>query len=183
MLRESGVPAGRVRLTLSLARGLDYYTGPVHETVVREPKIGSIAGGGRYDGLVGVFSGREIPATGVSFGLERLLDVIDDLHLIQPPATVTEVLVTVFSAERLGDSLRVANDLRVAGLKSEVYLEPRRRLGDQLAYANRRQVPMAVILGPDELAQGVGKLRRLSDGQEWTVPLTDLAAAVRVGLV
>ncbi|MCC6625930.1 MAG: histidine--tRNA ligase [Chloroflexi bacterium] len=183
VLRDLGVPDDRVRLTLSLARGLDYYTGPVHETVVREPKVGSIAGGGRYDGLVGVFSGREMPATGVSLGLERLLDVIEDLHLLQPPATVTEVLVTVFGADGLADSLRLANDLRAAGLRCEVYLEPRRRLGDQLAYANRRQVPLAVILGPDEVARGEATLRRLSDGHEWRVPLARLAETARQALV
>lgn len=181
-LQQAGVPEGRVRITLHLARGLDYYTGPVHETVVREPRIGSIAGGGRYDGLVGVFGGREVPATGVSFGMERLIDVIEELHLLSAPATVTQVLVTIFSPEMVGASLATAAALRQAGLRAEVYLEPKRRLGDQLAYANRRAVPLVVIIGPDEAAAGQAKLRRLSDGQEWTLPQTELTTAARQAL-
>jgi histidyl-tRNA synthetase len=182
MLALLGVPEERVRLTLHLARGLDYYTGPVFETVVQEPKIGSIAGGGRYDELVGVFSGRQIPATGVSFGLERLLDVIEELNLIDLHATVSQVLVTVFGPEQLGDSVRAANRLRAAGLRSEVYLEPKRRLADQLAYADRRRVPLVVIIGPDEAAAGQARLKRLSDGQEWTVPEAELAAVAQRAL-
>jgi histidyl-tRNA synthetase len=183
----SGVPAGRVKLTLHLARGLDYYTGAVHETVVREPKIGSIAGGGRYDGLVGVFSGRGIPATGVSLGLERLIDVIEELNLLAVDTTVTQVLVTVFppsESAQIGDSLRAANALRAAGLRSEVYLDPRpnRRLGDQLTYANRRQIPMAAIIGSDEAAQGVVRLKRLSDGEERTASLAEVGTAARAML-
>jgi histidyl-tRNA synthetase len=178
MLALAGVPDGRVRLTLHLARGLDYYTGPVHETVVREVKIGSVAGGGRYDGLVGVFSGRQIPATGVAFGLERLIDVIDEAGLLAVPTTVTEVLVTVFGPAQLGASLAVARHLRAAGRRAEVYLEPCRRLGDQIAYANRRQVPLVVIIGPDEASADQAKVRRLSDGQEWLAPRTEVAAVV-----
>lgn len=182
-LELAGVPEQRVRLTLSLARGLDYYTGPVHETVVREPKIGSIAGGGRYDGLVGVFSNREIPATGVSFGMERLIDVIEELHLIDVGTTITQVLVTVFNQDQLGVSLAAANALRAGGLRAEVYLEPRRRLGDQLTYANRRTIPLAVIIGPDEAAVGQATLRRLADGTEQKVALSELTAAAQALLV
>ena len=181
-LDAAGVPEERVRLTLHLARGLDYYTGPVHETVVREPKIGSIAGGGRYDELIGVFSGRDLPATGVALGMERLMDVIEELNLLPPQPTITQALVTVFSPEMLGVSLATASSLRAAGLRAEVYLEPKRRLGDQLAYANRRGVPLTVIIGPDEQASGQATLRRLSDGAEWTVPQAELAAQARAAL-
>jgi histidyl-tRNA synthetase len=188
ILRESGVKEGRVKLALHLARGLDYYTGPVHETTVVEPKIGSLAGGGRYDGLVGVFSGREIPATGVAFGMERLIDVIDELTLISLRTTVTQALVTVFVGKEsgvnermLGESLRAAARLRSAGLRTELYLDPRpsRGLGEQLKYADRRRIPLAVIIGPDEAAAGVAKLRRLSDGAERTVPADGLASVAR----
>jgi histidyl-tRNA synthetase len=185
-LAQMGVPEERVRVTLHLARGLDYYTGPVHETVVREPKIGSIAGGGRYDELVGVFSGRPIPATGVSLGMERLIDVIEELHLMSVQETVTQVLVTVFDPnmpDMVSHSLATATALRAAGLRTEVYLEARPRgLGDQLRYANRRGVPLVVILGPDEVTRGVALLRRLTDGVEWTVPQAELAAAARAAL-
>ena len=181
-LAQAGVPEGRVRLTLHLARGLDYYTGPVHETVVREPKIGSIAGGGRYDELIGLFSGRAVPATGVSLGFERILDVIEELHLVEPPTTVTQVLVTVFAPGMAGASLATATALRQAGLRAEVYLEPKRRLGDQLAYANRRGIPLAAIIGPDEAAAGQVKLRRLADGKEWDPPQAELPAVARQAL-
>lgn len=179
MMGHAGIPEQRVKLTLHLARGLDYYTGPVHETVVREPKIGSIAGGGRYDGLIGVYSGREIPATGVSFGLERLIDVIEELGLFRVGSTVTQVLVTVFSLDQLGASLAAANQLRAAGLRAEVYLEPKRRLGDQLNYANRRAIPLTVIIGPDEAAEGRVTVRRLSDGTERSIPSAELTSAAQ----
>ena len=181
-LAQAGVPEGRVRLTLHLARGLDYYTGPVHETFVREPKIGAVAGGGRYDELIGLFSGRSVPATGVALGFERIIDVIEELHLVEPPTTVTQVLVTVFAPGLVGASLATATALRQAGLRAEVYLEPRRRLGDQLAYANRRGIPLAVIIGPDEAAAGQVKLRRLADGHEWTVSQAELPAVARQAL-
>jgi histidyl-tRNA synthetase len=181
-LGQAGVPDGRVRLSLHLARGLDYYTGPVHETVVREPKIGSITAGGRYDGLVGVFSNRQVPATGVAFGMERLMEVIEELNLLSTRSTLTQALVTVFGPALTGPSLQAATALRAAGLRTEVYLEPRRSLRDQLTYANRRHIPLVAIIGPDEHAKAVANLKRLSDGQEWTPSLADLPAAALAAL-
>ena len=182
-LDAAGVPRGFRRVDLSMVRGMDYYTGPIFETVVEEPKIGSVSGGGRYDKLIGLFSREEVPATGVSFGLERIIDVIEELGM-RPASvrrTVAEALVTVFGPELVGDSLRLSGELRAQGLKVETYLGEE-RLGAQIRYAVRKGIPLAVILGPDEAARGEGVLRNLGTETQSAVPQAELAAAIRGAL-
>src|SRR5262249_20609098 len=149
-LSASGVPEESYRFDLSMIRGLDYYTGPIFETVVDEPKIGSLSGGGRYDGLIGLLSGRDVPATGTTIGLERIIDVIDELGMAPTSLrrTVTEVLVTVFGPDTLPASLGLARDLREAGLRTELALTGD-GLRNQLRYASRRGIPFAAIVGPE----------------------------------
>jgi histidyl-tRNA synthetase len=176
-LGASGVGEGQYRVDLSMIRGLDYYTGPIFEVVVDEPKIGSISGGGRYDGLIGMFSRQDVPATGGSVGLERIIDVIEDLGM-QPAGlagTVTEVLVTVFSSETQAASLGLARDLRGAGLRVEVALTGD-RLPNQLKYAARRGIPAVAIVGPDEVAAGQVMLKDMRSGEQVKLPVGELAA-------
>jgi histidyl-tRNA synthetase len=170
-LGASGIPGTSYRVDLSMIRGLDYYTGPIFETVVQEPKIGSISGGGRYDNLIGMFSGRPVPATGVSVGLERIIDVIEELNLAPPEVghTVTQVLVTIFGADTQTASLGLAAELRSAGVRTEVALTGD-RIGNQLKYASRRQIPAVVILGPDELAKNEVVVKDLTSGEQQTLP-------------
>ena len=165
-------------LNPALARGLDYYTGPVFEVTVTEPNIGSLGGGGRYDQLIGMFLGEEIPATGASLGLERLYDVIAELKLLEAPRTVSRVLVTVFSEELIGASLDIVTRLRQAGIPAEVYLGGKYRLGDQLQYAGKKGIPLAAIIGPDEVQAGTVALRHMASRNTVTVPQAELAAAV-----
>ncbi len=134
------------KVDLSLARGIDYYTGPVFEAIVEEPKIGSVAGAGRYDGLVGSFLGREIPATGMSLGLERILEVIQEFDLLPVKASVADFFVAVFP-ETLRENARIANELRSSGLNADLSMLSNRSLGDQMKYAARRGIPYAVIAG------------------------------------
>lgn len=177
-LHEMQADPSHYRLNLALARGLDYYTGPVFEATVSEPNIGSLGGAGRYDHLIGMFLGEDIPATGASLGLERIIDVIQELHLIPLPATVTDVLVTVFNDDLLGDSLRLVSLLRGQGVDAEVYLGERRDLRRQLQYAGKKGIPAAAILGPDEVQAGTVNLRNMRTGEQVTVPRAEVAGEV-----
>lgn len=173
--RAMGVPAERLRIDLTMVRGLEYYTGPIFETVVTEPKIGSLTGGGRYDGLVSLFSKSFIPITGTSLGIERIIDVMDELNMYPPNLgrTVVDTLVTVFDSERRAMSLTVAQDLRAAGLNTEVWYDLD-NLGKQLKYASARGIPFVIIIGPDEAAANVVTLRDLSSGDQQQITRNDV---------
>lgn len=176
-LAASGVAEESYRIDLSMIRGLDYYTGPIYEVVVEEPKIGSISGGGRYDRLIGMFARQDVPATGGSLGLERIIDVIEELGM-QPAglaSAVTEVLVTVFDQASLGASLRLAADLRAAGLRTEIALTGD-RLPSQLRYAARRNIPAVAILGPDEIARRQVVVKDMASGEQSTLAAGEMAA-------
>ena len=165
-LAALGAPSEHYVLDLALARGLEYYTGPVFETTVEEPKIGSLGGAGRYDGLVGMFSGRDIPATGMSLGLDRIVDVVVELGLLAIPPTISSVFVTLFDEGSTAESLSIASRLRAAGIPTEVSMEESHDLGRQLRYASRRKVPFAIVIGPDEIGRGVVVVRDMFSGEQ-----------------
>ena len=169
-LTTLGVPAEFYRINVSMVRGLEYYTGPIYETVVEEPKIGSITGGGRYDELIGSFSRQSHPATGTSFGIERIIDVMEEFDMFPSTVgkTVTQVLVTVFDAELAQESLKVATLLRESGIRTEVYCRPT-RISTQLKYADSKGTPYAVILGSDEVAAGTVAVRDLASREQQVV--------------
>ena len=170
-LATLGVPDRFYRMNVSMVRGLEYYTGPIYETVVEEPKIGSITGGGRYDELIGSFSKQGYPATGTSFGIERIIDVMEefDMFLTTVGKTVTQVLVTIFDAELAQESLKLATLLRQNGIRTEVYSRPT-RLSTQIKYADTKGIPYAVILGSDELEAGNVAIRNLAIREQQVVP-------------
>ena len=175
-LTDMDIPEGFYQLDFTMVRGLEYYTGPIFETVVERPRIGSICGGGRYDRLVGLLGGRDYPATGLAFGLERLVDVIEELNMAPAVAApATKVFVTVFGPELVGRSLAVAGELRRRGINTEVYLGSD-RLGAQLRYADRKGVPYVIIIGPDEVVAGVVVLRDMGTKEERRVPAAEAAA-------
>jgi len=170
-LEEMGVAPTRYRISFTMVRGLEYYTGPIFETVVTEPRIGSITGGGRYDGLVGLFAKQSVPMTGTSFGIERIIDVIQELGMAPAdlPRTPIRVLVTVFDEPRMGASIALARAFRQAGLPTMLYFEPR-RLEAQLRYAHQKGIPFVAILGPDEEARGMVTVREMGSGEQRTLP-------------
>ncbi len=173
-LIASGVPEDRLLFRLSLARGLDYYTGPIFETIVEEPKIGSITGGGRYDNLIGTFCGEKIPATGTTIGIERIFDVINELQLFGDSDEVpVQVLVAVFSAETRAESLKIAAELRNVGISCEVFFEAK-KLGKQFAYADKRKILYVVVAGPDEIAQGEVTVKDMLTGEQQKVSREEL---------
>lgn len=176
------VPADKVTIDLAMVRGLGYYTGPVFETVITKPdNLGSVTGGGRYDGLVGMFRKESLPTTGSSLGIERIIDLMDLLNLYPPElsSTVVQVLVTVFGEATQAASLALANELRAAGIRTEAYMIPTRAIGKQVQYADRKGARVVAFLGEDEIKAGVVKFKRLRDGLEIAVPRAEAAQTAR----
>src|SRR5688572_24836160 len=155
--KTAGVPDGRIKIDLSICRGLDYYTGTIYETFLTDlPGIGSVCSGGRYDNLASKYTKQVLPGVGASLGLDRLIAAMEELKhpLLTGQSTPAEVLVVQFDAARLGDYQRVAVLLRRAGVSVEVYPDAK-KVGQQLAYAEKRGFKLAVIAGEREFAAGV----------------------------
>ena len=174
----------RIKIDPSLARGLSYYTGAIMEINVPD-LAGSLGGGGRYDNLVGMFSGKEVPACGFSLGLERIIVVMTERGMF-PEAlerAAADVLVTVWNEESVRDSLAFAAELRRAApdLRVDVYPEAD-KLGKQFKYASARGVPFVVVIGDDERARGEVALKDLKTGEQRTVGRADAAATISEGL-
>jgi len=168
--------SGRIAFSPMLARGLTYYTGPIFE--IQHDGLGaSIAGGGRYDGLVGMFSGQEVPATGGSLGLERVLLLLDEAS----DAAAPDVLVTVFDADGRADAMAMATSLRRAGIATDVFVADG-RMKRQFKYADRRGVRFAVIRGSEERAAGTVGVKDLASGEQSTVEFADLVSHLQRAL-
>jgi histidyl-tRNA synthetase len=177
-VNAAGVPRERVRLDLSIARGLDYYTGTVLETLLDDlPTIGSVASGGRYDNLAELYTNQELPGIGASLGLDRLLDAMQKLGMIAAARTPAQVFIPYFDAAHLGDYFRIAAALRAAGIAVEVYPEPT-KLGKQLQYADRKGFRAAIIAGEREFTAGECQIKDLKTTQSTTVPLANDAIAI-----
>ncbi|HML13583.1 MAG TPA: histidine--tRNA ligase [Xanthobacteraceae bacterium] len=173
LVEAAGYDDGRVVIDPSVVRGLEYYTGPVYEVDLtfaikdddgRDVRFGSVAGGGRYDGLVARFRGDAVPATGFSIGVSRLMAALIHLGKIATKAEAGPVVVTVFEKDRLADYQRMAQVLRNAGIRAELYLGNPRNIGNQLKYADRRGAPCVVIQGGDEKAKGEVQIKDLIEG-------------------
>lgn len=179
VVRTAGIPDGRVALDLSIARGLDYYTGTIYETFLTDlPAIGSVCSGGRYDNLASKFTKQVLPGVGASLGLDRLLAAMETLSLLPKVATPAPVMIVQFTPERLGDYQKAARDLLAQGINVEVYPDAK-KIGQQLQYAEKRGFKVALIAGPDEFAQGNWKVKDLARREEQTVPAAQLAVAIR----
>ncbi len=174
----AGIDAARVRINPSIARGLDYYTGLVVETTLDEkPEIGSVASGGRYDNLAGKYTSQALPGIGASLGVDRLLAAMEELGRLGEAQTPADVLIAQFAADRLNDYLKLAAELRQAGIATEVYPEPK-KLAKQLQYANKKGFRLVLIAGPDELERGECQIKDLSNGESTAMPLSEAAARV-----
>jgi len=167
-LCERSPAAGRLSVNPVLARGLSYYTGPIFEVEVPD-LAGSLAGGGRYDDLIGMFGGRKVPACGIALGLERILVVMAERDMFSPSAIGPQVLVTCWSDDLAPEGLALATELRQAGLRVELYPEAT-KLGKQLKYAGNRDIPLAAIMAPDEVARGAVQLKDLRAGEKHDCP-------------
>ncbi|GAA4868398.1 histidine--tRNA ligase [Luteimonas vadosa] len=179
-LRTMGVPESRYALNLSIARGLDYYTGMVYETVLdAHPAIGSICSGGRYEDLAGHYTKSRLPGVGISIGLTRLFWQLREAGLVADAESSVDVLVTLLEDSALEHALALSQQLRAAGLNVETRLETR-KLAKQLQYADRAGIRFVVIRGEDEAAKGVVAVKDLRRGEQFEVAEADLAGALRV---
>lgn len=182
--KAAGVPDGRIKIDLSICRGLDYYTGTIYETFLTDlPGIGSVCSGGRYDNLASKYTKQVLPGVGASLGVDRLIAAMEELKhpWLTGQTTPAQVLVVNFDAARLGDYQRIAAVLRAAGVSVEVYPNEAKKnqIGPQLAYAEKRGFKFAVIAGPAEFEQGVWKVKDLAKREEATVPETEVVAKVK----
>lgn len=158
-LESYGFTQGKdVQFSPFLARGLDYYTSSIFELKVPAYRAGSLAGGGRYDKLIGTFIGSDVPAVGIAFGFDRIMEALNELSLFPSLATTTQILVTVFDPTFTKNAEAITATLRNALVNAETYLEPT-RLDKQLKYADRKGIPYVIIQGPEETAKNVVKLK------------------------
>jgi histidyl-tRNA synthetase len=179
-LRAMGVPESRYAINLSIARGLDYYTGIVYETTLDAyPQIGSICSGGRYDNLASHYSKSKLPGVGISIGLTRLFFQLREAGLIATADSSVDVLVTLLDEPGLDHALALSQQLRAAGFNVETQLEPR-KLAKQLQYADKAGIRFVVIRGEDEAARDVVAVKDLRRGEQFEVKPADLASALHV---
>jgi len=183
-LNALNLPERHVKFDPSLARGLDYYTGPVFEAVLTDaPEFGSVMGGGRYNQLVSRFLDQDIPCTGMSVGLDRLASALTVLGLIPTVKTTVQVLVVTMGKVPAPETLKVAAELRAAGIRTEAFFGPKMNLKSQLSHADRNQIPVAVILGEDEVARGQVSVKDLLAGKKEREDIADHAAYKKAGRV
>ncbi len=171
-------PAGpAIHFDPYLARGLSYYTGPIFE-IRSDDFSGSLGGGGRYDELIGMFSKQDVPACGFSLGVERILVVMEDRGMFDDDDTGLDVMVTLWNADTTPSALSVARDLRNAGLRVDVYCDEGDRYGKQFKYADQRNAPVVVILGPDELESGEVAVKNMKTGDQESVAREEVVERV-----
>lgn len=174
-VRSAGLPQDRITIDVSIARGLDYYTGTIYETFLDEmPEIGSVYSGGRYDNLAGLYTKQELPGVGASLGLDRLLSAMESLNMIDKCSTPIRVFLPYFVENRLNDYLALAETVRKRGIGIEFYPEAK-KLGQQLKYADRRGFQFAVIIGEDEFEKGFCQIKDLRSSQSTDCSILEIA--------
>ncbi len=177
-VERCGWPDGRVILDVAIARGLDYYTGTIYETILGDlPEIGSVCSGGRYDNLAELFTSQQLPGVGASLGLDRMLAALEELGRTKKATTPAPVLVTMFEAGRVADYLQMGRMLRQAGIGAEVYPEAK-NIGKQMKYADRRGFRLCLIAGENEFAAGQWQIKDLSLGTQISVASSEVAAEI-----
>jgi len=169
-----GVADKHYTFDISLARGLDYYTGPIFETKLPDyPHIGSLNGGGRYNGLIASFGGKDLPAVGTSLGLDRIFTAMQQLHLLDEIKTSTKVLVGNFGTATVEASLMLVAELRKNGINTEFYPEAA-KLKKQFSYCDKKKIPFVCIIGEEELVQEVVTLKNMQEGEQLQLATPDL---------
>lgn len=182
LVQAFGVPDDAVAINLSIARGLDYYTGTVYETTLDEyPQIGSICSGGRYDNLAENYTKSHLPGVGISIGLTRLFWQLREAGIVSTAESTVKALVALMDDARVEDSLALAQQLRAAGINTEVQLEPK-KLAKQFQYADRAGIRFVVLSGEDEAARGVVTVKDLRRGEQFEVGRGELGGALKVEL-
>jgi histidyl-tRNA synthetase len=178
----AGISTDRIGLDVSIARGLDYYTGTIYETfLIDDPAIGSVCSGGRYDNLAGLFTSQKLPGVGASLGVDRLLAALENTGQVSAASTPAPVLVVLFDDQFLGQYLRIGRVLRAAGINAEVFPDSK-KVGKQLQYADRKGFQLALIAGSEEFQAGMWKIKDLTSGDQASVPESDLVETIQAKL-
>ena len=178
-LSAFGVPEENFAVDLTIARGLDYYTGTVYETTLLDhPEIGSVCSGGRYDNLAGYYIDKQLPGVGISIGLTRLFYVLDEQGLLNPelPSAPADALVLPMTADP-APAIALAETLRSGGIRVQLYGE-QKKFKQKMTYADKLEVPFAVLLGEDEIAEGMCSVKNMKTGEQ--LKLTPAEAAVYI---
>ena len=178
-----GVPEENFAVDLTIARGLDYYTGTVYETTLLDhPEIGSVCSGGRYDNLAGYYIDKQLPGVGISIGLTRLFYVLDEQGLLNPqlPSAPADALVLPMT-EDAAPAIAVAEAIRSQGLRVQLYCE-QKKFKQKMAYANKLEVPFVVLLGEDEIAESKCSVKDMRSGQQVKLTCAEAAAFIRESL-
>ena len=182
-LSAFGVPEENFAVDLTIARGLDYYTGTVYETTLLDhPEIGSVCSGGRYDNLAEYYTDRQLPGVGISIGLTRLFYVLGEQGLLNPdlPTAPADVLILPMTAE-LSPAVTLATRLRAAGIRTQLYTE-QKKFKAKMSYADKLGVPYVVFLGDDEIAGNVVACKDMTSGEQTTLPFAETLALIQTGL-
>ena len=182
-LSAFGVPAENFAVDLTIARGLDYYTGTVYETTLLDhPEIGSVCSGGRYDNLAEYYTDKQLPGVGISIGLTRLFYVLGEQGMLNPglPTAPADVLILPMTAE-LAPAVTLATRLRAAGVRTQLYTE-QKKFKAKMSYADKLGVPYVVFLGDDEIAGNVVACKDMASGRQTTLPFDETLGLIRRGL-
>lgn len=173
-IRLFNVPDEAFEIDLSIARGLDYYTGTVYETFLNDYKsIGSICSGGRYNDLAGYYTDKQLPGVGMSIGLTRLFFILNDIGLIKTDKkSISDVLV-ISMVDDLSKSIEVANDLRNAGINTEIYFD-NRKIKAKFKYADRLNIPYVIVIGEDEIKSGLLTIKDMQEGTQEQMKIEDI---------
>jgi len=177
------VPEANFAVDLTIARGLDYYTGTVYETTLLDhPEIGSVCSGGRYDNLAGYYIDKQLPGVGISIGLTRLFYVLDEQGLLNPelPTAPADALVLPMTADP-GPAIALAESLRSSGLRVQFYGE-QKKFKQKMSYCDKLGVPFAVLLGEDEIAQDKCSVKNMRTGVQVTVSAGEAVALIKATL-
>ena len=182
-LADFGVPEENFAVDLTIARGLDYYTGTVYETTLLDhPEIGSVCSGGRYDNLAEYYTDRQLPGVGISIGLTRLFYVLGEQKMLNPdlPPAPADVLVIPMT-EDLAPAISLSTKLRAAGIRTQLYTE-QKKFKAKMSYADRLGVPYVIFLGDDEIAAGVVACKDMASGEQTKLSADDTLALIRKGI-
>src|SRR3989454_438455 len=171
--------ASRLKIDAALARRLSYYTGAIIEINVAD-LAGSLGGGGRYDNLVGMFLGKDVPACGFSLGLERIIVVMSEREMFPPEliSSPADVMVTIWNEDSIAESIALATELRREGLRVDLYPEAD-KMGKQFKYASSRGIPFVLVVGEDERARGEVAVKDMQSGEQRNVKRESTAAELR----
>jgi histidyl-tRNA synthetase len=174
VLESLGITTMQYEYSPTLARGLDYYTGLIFEIEIEGYTAGSVCGGGRYDKLIGMFSGQDVPAVGFAFGFDRLMEALSEQNLFPNDLQTTKVLVTIFSPEYEKYAINTVSLLRSNGISAELYLDNNTKMEKQLKYAIAKNTPYMVIIGPEEVEKNLVTIKNLRTREQKQVSQENL---------